>query len=58
MSKTMTEERILQVFPLLLTRVIYLDVGNAGQAGKARTKHASQALPPVIPMAANTEQAG
>lgn len=31
----MTKERILQVFPLLLTRVNYLDVENAGQAGKA-----------------------
>lgn len=35
----MTKERILQVFPLLLTRVNYLE--NAGQVGKARTKLAT-----------------
>lgn len=39
MSKTMTKEKILQVFPLLLTRVNYLE--NAGQVGKARTKLAT-----------------
>lgn len=54
----MTKERILQVFPLLLPRVNYSDVENAGQLGKTRTKLASQALPPVIPMTADTEKPG
>lgn len=37
----MTKQRIVQVFSVLLTWVIYLGVENGGQAGKARTKLAT-----------------